>query len=106
MKSQFVTFRMIFLIGLIAISFSAETYARDPGFNQPGAYGGRAGVPAAGAAGRPGSGVGVLPGAGAGRAGVPAAGAAGRPGSGFGALPGAGAGRAGVPAAGAPGRFR
>ncbi len=97
---------LILMAGLMLIGFSTETTARDPGINQPGAYGGRAGVPAAGAAGRPGSGVGVLPGAGAGRAGVPAAGMAGRPGSGVGALPGAGAGRAGVPAAGRPGRYR
>ena len=106
MKRQLITLPMMLMIGLMATSFCTETFARDPGFNQPGAYGGRAGVPAAGAAGRPGSGVGVMPGAGAGRAGVPAAGAAGRPGSGVGVLPGAGAGRAGVPAAGAPGRYR
>ena len=97
---------MMLTAALISAVCCTEAVARDPGFNQPGAYGGRAGVPAAGAAGRPGSGVGVLPGAGAGRAGVPVAGAAGRPGSGVGALPGAGAGRAGVPAAGAPGRYR
>ncbi|MFZ4703137.1 MAG: hypothetical protein ACOYMG_24085 [Candidatus Methylumidiphilus sp.] len=97
---------MTLMIGVLATGFCAETYALDPGINQPGAYGGRAGVPAAGAAGRPGSGIGVMPGAGAGRAGVPAAGAAGRPGSGVGALPGTGAGRAGVPAAGRPGRYR
>ncbi len=106
MKRQRFTWSRIGLAGLMALSFWTETYARDPGFNQPGAAGGRAGFPAARAAGRPGSGVGVLPGAGAGRAGIPAAGAAGRPDSGVGVLPGAGAGRAGVPAAGRPGRFR
>jgi len=106
MKRQHFSWPMISLAGLMAMSFCTVTYARDPGFNQPGAAGGRAGVPAAGAAGRPGSGIGVFPGAGAGRAGVPAAGAAGRPGSGIGVFPGEGVGRAGVPAAGRPGRFR
>ncbi|MEI7869019.1 MAG: hypothetical protein WCI11_14105 [Candidatus Methylumidiphilus sp.] len=78
MKRHVTAWPMMLMAGLMAISFCAETYARDPGFNQPGAYGGRAGMPAAGAAGRPGSGVGALPGAGAGRAGVPAAGRPGR----------------------------
>jgi hypothetical protein len=93
MKEKTINWPAILIAGFIAASFCPETYARDPGVNQPGAAGGRAGV-------------GALPGAGAGRAGAPAAGAAGRPGSGVGALPGAGAGRAGVPAAGAPGRYR
>lgn len=106
MNKHSKTWLIVLMAGLMTASFSAKTYAVDPGYNQPGLRGGRAGVPAAGAPGRYGSGVGVLPGAGAGRAGVPAAGAPGRYGSGVGVLPGAGAGRAGVPAAGRPGRYR
>jgi hypothetical protein len=73
--------------GLLAVMMLAGlpslALARDPGINQPGAYGGTAGV-------------GALPGVGAGRAGAPpAAGGVGGPASGVGVRPGAGAGRAG-----------
>ena len=73
--------------GLLAVMMLAGlpslALARDPGINQPGAYGGTAGV-------------GALPGVGAGRAGAPpAAGGAGGAASGVGVKPGAGAGRAG-----------
>ena len=100
------------LAALILVSLPTLTQARDPGINQPGAYGGRAGVgvapgvgagrpnvpaAAAGGAGGPASGIGIRPGAGAGRVGTPsAAGGVGGAASGIGVRPGAGAGRAGV----------
>lgn len=101
----------ILLTTLMLVGPTAVTHARDPGVNQPGAYGGSAGVgalpgvgagrvgaPAAvGGAGGPASGIGVRPGAGAGRAGAPpAAGGVGGAASGIGVRPGAGAGRVGV----------
>ena len=106
MKPESMLLAALMLVGLPAL-----THARDPGVNQPGAYGGTAGVgalPGAGAgrvgapaavggAGGPASGIGVRPGAGAGRAGAPpAAGGVGGPASGAGVRPGAGAGRVGV----------
>lgn len=95
------------MVALMMTGLTTLAQARDPGVNQPGAYGGTAGVGArpgvgAGRAGAPAaaggaaSGMGVRPGAGAGRAGAPpAAGGAGGAASGVGVKPGAGAGRAG-----------